>query len=219
MNLAAPETEPPVIAGNVYPKYHTRNPIARRLVAGFLAAFRELTDLSGAENVLEVGCGEGFLSGILAAPGRRIRGIDISPAVIEIARRNPDLAARDIAFEVASVYDLDPLADAAELVICCEVLEHLKEPERALGLLAKLASPYLLVSVPREPLWRILNIMRGRYLADFGNTPGHLQHWSRRSFLGSLARYVDIVEVKTPLPWTMALCRSRHPDSHVRTTG
>ena len=69
MSLATPGAEPPVVAGNVYPKYHTRNPIARRLVAGYLAAFHELVDLSGADDVLEVGCGEGILSTALATKG------------------------------------------------------------------------------------------------------------------------------------------------------
>jgi hypothetical protein len=30
--------------------------------------------------------------------------------------------------------------------------------------------------VPREPIWRIGNMARGRYLGDLGNTPGHIQH-------------------------------------------
>jgi hypothetical protein len=46
-------------------------------------------------------------------------------------------------------------------------------------------------------------------LAALGNTPGHLQHWSTRSFLALLERQVEVREVRTPLPWTMALCRRR----------
>ena len=58
-------------------------------------------------------------------------------------------------------------------------------PERALAEMARVARGYLLVSVPREPLWRALNIARGAYVRDLGNTPGHLNHWSRRAFVGS----------------------------------
>jgi 2-polyprenyl-3-methyl-5-hydroxy-6-metoxy-1,4-benzoquinol methylase len=94
-------------------------------------------------------------------------------------------------------------------VVCCEVLEHLADPARALALLARLAQPHLIVSVPREPLWRILNLARGRYWAALGNTPGHLQHWSARRFLALLHDHVEVREVRTPLPWTMALCRRR----------
>lgn len=209
MSLATPGAEPPLVAGNVYPKYDTRNPIARRLVAGYLVAFHELVDMSGTDEVLEVGCGEGFLSTALATKGYRVRGVDVSPAIIKVARASAAAAGLDVRFEVASVYDMDPDADLAGLVVCCEVLEHLEEPQRAFEILAKVANPYLLVSVPREPLWRVLNVMRGRYLTDLGNTPGHLQHWSQRQFLSTLERFTEVVAVRAPLPWTMALCRAR----------
>lgn len=209
MSCAPSGVEDPGIAGNVYPKYHTGNPIARRLVAGFLASFHELAARAAADDVLEIGCGEGILSMALAAKGRNVRGVDVSPEIIETARAGAAAAGQDVRFEVASVYDLDPERDTAGLVVCCEVLEHLREPRRALELMSRLARPYLLVSVPREPLWRVLNVLRGKYLADVGNTPGHLQNWSRRRFLKLLTQYVEIVEFRSPLPWTMALCRVR----------
>ena len=52
-------------------------------------------------------------------------------------------------------------------------------------------------------------LARGKYLGDLGNTPGHVNHWSRRGFLGLLSRRFEIVEARTPLPWTMALCKRR----------
>ncbi|NNG02898.1 MAG: class I SAM-dependent methyltransferase [Inquilinus sp.] len=204
----AAAAEPPIPVGNHYPKYQTRNPIARLLVGGFLESFRALSRISDAADVLEAGCGEGYLSAIMAADGRRVRGIDISPRVVEQARANPVNRAHGARFEVGSVYDLKPGEDDAELVVCCEVLEHLVEPETALRVLVGLAKPYLLVSVPREPVWRVLNMLSGRYLDAFGNTPGHLQHWSKRSFLTMLGRHAEIVAVRSPLPWTMALCRA-----------
>lgn len=212
MSLRDAEVEPSIPVGNHYPKYHTRNPIARWLVNGFLDSFRDLSRRTQARQVLEVGCGEGHLSAILARDGRQVRGVDISPSVIEQARSHPDNRAHGAQFEVASVYDLIPDRDSAELVVCCEVLEHLEDPEAAVAVLARLARPHLLVSVPREPVWRVLNMARGRYLSDFGNTPGHLQHWSRQRFLSLLRRHVDIVEIRSPLPWTMVLCRARQAD-------
>lgn len=209
MGCAPTGVEDSGVAGNVYPKYHTGNPIARRLVAGFLASFHELAARAAADDVLEIGCGEGILSVALAAEGYRVRGVDVSPQIIETARAGATAAGQDVRFEVASVYDLDPERDTAGLVVCCEVMEHLQDPLRALELMSRLARPYFLVSVPREPLWRVLNVLRGKYLADLGNTPGHLQNWSQRRFLNMLARYVEIVEVRSPLPWTMALCRVR----------
>ena len=37
--------------------------------------------------------------------------------------------------------------------------------------------------VPREPVWRVLNVARGRYVRWLGNPPGHIQHFSRAAFL------------------------------------
>jgi 2-polyprenyl-3-methyl-5-hydroxy-6-metoxy-1,4-benzoquinol methylase len=196
-----------VAGGNHYPKYTARNPIARRLVAGFLGALADLARRSGAHQVHEIGCGEGFLSTMLAQGGYAVRGSDLSPPAVAAARRRATGLGLAMKFRVADVYDLTPEADGAELVVCCEVLEHLAEPARALGVLARLAQPHLIVSVPREPLWRLLNLARGRYWGDLGNTPGHLQHWSAASFLALLEEHVQVREVRTPLPWTMALCR------------
>ena len=53
-------------------------------------------------------------------------------------------------------------------------------PEATLAEMARVARRHLLVSVPREPLWRGLNMARGAYLRDLGNTPGHVNHWSKR---------------------------------------
>jgi hypothetical protein len=78
-----------------------------------------------------------------------------------------------------------------------------------LEVLGQLARPHLIASVPKEPLWRILNLARGRYWSELGNTPGHLQHWSASAFTALLAQRFEVVEVRNPLPWTMALCRAR----------
>ena len=106
-----------------------------------------------------------------------------------------------------AVLVLPPTADAAELVVCCEVLEHLDDPVRGLSVLRRLARPWLIVSVPREPLWRALNLARLSYVGALGNTPGHVNHWSQGAFLDFLAGSVQVVEVRSPLPWTMALCK------------
>jgi 2-polyprenyl-3-methyl-5-hydroxy-6-metoxy-1,4-benzoquinol methylase len=196
-----------VIAGNVYDKQGTRNPIARALVRGFQRALLELVRTSGARRAHEVGCGEGHLAVLLSGVLEHVRASDISARIIEEARRVAAEAGASVDLSVASIYELEPERDGEELIVCCEVLEHLERPDEALDLLARAARSQLLVSVPREPLWRMLNMARGRYLRALGNTPGHLNHWSRRSFLAFLSSRVEVVAVRSPLPWTMALCR------------
>lgn len=199
--------DPAQPGGNFYPKYTTYNPVGRFLVNSFLADLLRLVRRSGASEVHDIGCGEGFLSTMLGRHGFRVRGCDVAPAAVAAATRRAADLSLPTPFAVADLYDLTAGRDDAELVICCEVLEHLSDPEQALRLLARLARPHLIVSVPREPLWRILNVGRGRYLRHLGNTPGHLQHWSKGAFLSLLERHFEICEVRTPIPWTMALCR------------
>jgi len=172
---------------------------------GFLGSVVELVKIASPSDIHEVGCGEGLLSIHLSGQAMRIRGSDFSEQVIEKARKNATGAGASIEFKAADLYAFDPEKDAASMIICCEVLEHLEEPGRAMEMLCRVARPHLLVSVPREPIWRILNLMRGQ----LHDTPGHIQHWSKTGFLSFLERYVEVVEVRTPLPWTIALCRTR----------
>jgi 2-polyprenyl-3-methyl-5-hydroxy-6-metoxy-1,4-benzoquinol methylase len=199
--------------GNVYDKYGTSNPVARRLMAGFMAQLDELVERTGASEAHEVGCGEGELAIRLARRGIRMRGTDAFPQVLEEARRRSVAAGVEIDFEAAPVEELNPARDGAALILCCEVFEHLEDPERALDVLAALAKPWVIASVPREPLWRALNLARFSYVGEMGNTPGHLNHWSRRDFVRFLTRRFEVTEVRSPTPWTMVLCRVQSPPS------
>ncbi|HET9119407.1 MAG TPA: methyltransferase domain-containing protein [Solirubrobacterales bacterium] len=198
--------------GNVYDKYGTSNPVARRLMARFMSDLDELVERSGAREAHEVGCGEGEVSIRVARRGIRVRGTDAFPRVLEEARRRASAAGLEIDFEARPVEELEPERDAAELVVCCEVLEHLDDPERGLDVLSRLAKPWLIASVPREPLWRTLNLARLTYVRELGNTPGHLSHWSRAGFERFLGRRFEVVELRSPIPWSMALCRGLEAD-------
>jgi len=197
-------------AGNVYDKYASRNPIARVLMNGFLGAFDLLVERTQARDVLEVGCGEGHLSLRLASGGRAVTGFDVDAAIVEQARADAQRRGLPARFFQRSVYDLDSSLKP-DLLVCCEVLEHLEDPRRALQTMSAVGSPYLLFSVPREPIWRALNMARGSYISDLGNTPGHINHWSKRAFLRLLREYVHVCEVRSPLPWSLVLCRPKIP--------
>lgn len=202
-----PIAEKDLNGGNIYPKYQTRNPVAQLLMRNFLRTFDRLVSMTGAGKAHEVGCGEGFLSIRLAQQGFSVRGSDTSAAIIEVANSSAAKAGLHVEFQKASIYELNRTNDAAHLIVCCEVLEHLPDPAAALDVLSELADPFLLVSVPREPIWRVLNVCRGKYVGSLGNTPGHIQHWSSEGFLSFLGRRFDVIQAARPLPWTMALCR------------
>lgn len=206
---SAPVPDYANVAGNHYDKYTARNPVARWLLRGFLGALHDLAGSTGASSVLEVGCGEGYLSIGLAGRGYAVQGFDVDPGIVATANAAAHAAGLDRPFRVASVYDLAPGDAGIDLVVCCEVLEHLPDPALALERIAALGAPWAIFSVPREPLWRALNVARGKYVRQLGNTPGHIQHWSATAFTDLVAERFRIVEIRRPLPWTMLLCKTR----------
>lgn len=209
MKVSGGRSEQGVVFGNTYDKYGSRNPFARLLMRGFTGCLERYVERAAPASIHEVGCGEGYWGLRWAGRGIPYRGTDFSAGAVEFARSNARGAGVDPErFSVRSVYDLSD-ADQADLVVCCEVLEHLDDPAAALARLASAAGRHLILSVPREPLWRVLNVARGAYLADGGNTPGHLQHWSRRAFVrfASVAPGFEIVAHCAPLPWTLVLLR------------
>jgi 2-polyprenyl-3-methyl-5-hydroxy-6-metoxy-1,4-benzoquinol methylase len=187
-------------------KYQSSNPVARFLVSNFLTTLMDVVGRTGAREAHEIGCGEGQITGLLARQGIRVRGCDVSDDALQVAASEAARANLPIAYERRDIYQLTP-DDAAELVLCCEVLEHLTDPEHALQRLLQITRAHLILSVPREPIWHILNMARGKYLTALGNTPGHYNHWSTRQFVRFVARYARIVEVRSPLPWTIVHCR------------
>ncbi len=190
-------------------KYQSGNPIARHLVNGFMTTILKVVQETGEKDVHEIGCGEGHIVGMLARNGYRVRGCDIEPTALAVARSEAERHGLDIPLDQKSVYDLDPREDSADVVLCCEVLEHLTDPAAALDRLLAVTRKHLIVSVPREPIWHLLNMARGKYLHALGNTPGHYQHWTRSMFVDFVGGRSDIVSVKTPLPWTIVRCRPR----------
>jgi 2-polyprenyl-3-methyl-5-hydroxy-6-metoxy-1,4-benzoquinol methylase len=200
-------SEEGIITGNTYDKYGSTNPVVRRLMSAFERTLDQLFEQSDPSSVLDVGCGEGVLVHQWAKRlgDRRVVGIDLQEESIQAGwaeRRAPNLEYRMMHAE-----NLPFAENEFDLASAIEVLEHVPDPEHTLAEMARCAERHLLVSVPREPLWRMLNMARGAYWPALGNTPGHLNHWSRRSFVRLLSSYGQVAEVRSPFPWTMLLVR------------
>jgi SAM-dependent methyltransferase len=200
-------TEPAVPTGNTYDKYGSTNPVVRRLMAGFERSVDELFAQAAPRTVLDIGCGEGVLTAQWAQRlgTGRVVGVDLEDPKLEAewAQRQRE----NLEFRAMPAERLEFSDNEFELVAATEVLEHVPDPALVLNEMARVSARHLLVSVPHEPLWRALNVARGAYLRDLGNTPGHLNHWSRRSFVNLLGRFGEVSQVRSPFPWTMLLVR------------
>lgn len=196
-----------IITGNTYDKYNATNPVAKRLQANFEKNLDELFKLAKPKSLLDVGCGEGVLVHQWAKilDNKRVVGIDLEEKSIQAGWKKR--VAPNLEYKIMRAEDLPFKNNEFDVATAIEVLEHVPDPEHTVAEMARVAKNYLLVSVPREPIWRIVNMMRGAYIKDFGNTPGHLNHWSARQFENMLSRRGKIVELRTPFPWTQILLK------------
>jgi 2-polyprenyl-3-methyl-5-hydroxy-6-metoxy-1,4-benzoquinol methylase len=200
-------SEDGIVTGNTYDKYGSQNPLVRRLMGGFERTLDELMAHAEPRSLLDVGCGEGVLvhRWALRMPEARVVGIDLQEESIQVGWSQRE--APNLEYRMTGAESLPFEADEFDLATAIEVLEHVPDPEHTLEEMARCARRHLLVSVPREPLWRMLNLARGAYVSQLGNTPGHLNHWSRRSFARLLERHGEVLEARSPFPWTMLLVR------------
>lgn len=100
----------------------TRAAWAARL-AGWLPA--------GPWDVLDLGCGTGSLTALLAQAGHRVTGVDVSPQMIERARAKLDVAGLPATFVVGDA--AHPLGDQVDVVLARHLLWTLPDPHTALS--------------------------------------------------------------------------------------
>lgn len=198
------DTEP-TVDGNAYDRYHSKNPIARSLMHGYLDTVAKLVAPLELDSLLDVGCGEGHLLAHIRSvkPNARCEAVDTSARMIELAQSSyPDMS-----FRVASAYELPYDDGAFDLVVATDLLQLLADPQRALREMVRVSRRYVLLSVPREPMWRALNLARLAYLDEWGNPPGHVQHYRRADFLNMVRGHLRLARVELPVPWVVVLGR------------
>lgn len=184
--------------------------IGKKLLNGYFLAVEELVRHTGLSErpqpkAIEIGCGEGHSTTRL----KRLLPDQVTFQASEYVEHLVPLAQQmnpDIPVQQESVYETRHSDGKFDLVFLLEVLEHLDYPDKALQEIHRILKPggYLIMGVPREPLWRALNMLRGAYLKDLGNTPGHLDHWSAAGICGFTKKHFGPIHFKkTPLPWTL----------------
>jgi 2-polyprenyl-3-methyl-5-hydroxy-6-metoxy-1,4-benzoquinol methylase len=199
---SAASGQPPDTAN--YAKFQTRNLLARFLFDRFYRVLGRMVTESLPESVLDAGCGEGeTLERLQGTLPREVQGFDNNPACVAFASaRLP--AYR---FRTGDVCHIDHEDDRFDLVLCLEVLEHLADPARAMRELVRVSRRHIIISVPNEPLFRLTNLARWKYVGRWGDHPEHCQHWNRASLTAFLAGSADVVAVQPSYPWLIAHCR------------
>jgi 2-polyprenyl-3-methyl-5-hydroxy-6-metoxy-1,4-benzoquinol methylase len=182
-------------------KHENTNPVQRALIAHFHRRLCELVSARQPSEILEVGCGEGYVLGALRDAGVQcpMFGIDFSETAIEHAKaRVPDAT-----FNVQDARELANTGRQYDLVLMIEVLEHLPDAQSMLAVLGRLSKRHVVVSVPWEPFFRGLNFLRGKHVWALGNDPEHIQHWGRREFQKWVGRELEVQDAPLVFPWTL----------------
>lgn len=109
---------------------------ARRNLGQVHDALIELANPPDNANILDVGCGTGILSSRLAetAEGLRVRGVDINPRMIRVARQRGDIRGLRVEYQVGTVARLPYPDEQFGIVSSCLLFHLLESSERELGL-------------------------------------------------------------------------------------
>jgi 2-polyprenyl-6-hydroxyphenyl methylase / 3-demethylubiquinone-9 3-methyltransferase len=92
--------------------------------------------------LLDIGCGGGLLAEALARHGAHVSGIDLAPAMIEVARLHALGSELQIDYQVCSAQQLVAQAGAPfDVITCMELVEHVPSPAALLGAAARLLRP------------------------------------------------------------------------------
>ena len=152
---------------------------------GYAANFRrwmrsELSDLSLASAILEVGCGDASFTKSLAQHSSRVTAIDISEhQIAKNAAAHPQIAF--VQHDVANRFPFAP--ESFDAIWCSEVLEHLFDPGFALREMHRVLKPggRLLVTVPHHGLCKNVLIALFRWDEHFTPSNPHIRFFTRNT--------------------------------------
>lgn len=192
------------VTGNYFNKYKSKNLFVKFLMRRFVRTYLHLVAFTSGTKWLDAGCGEGYLLEYLQRkfPQFTISGIDIGDREIALAKKLLPQATITKANVTAIPYP----NDSFDVVAANEVLEHMKHPVKLIKELKRVSAKYVLISVPNEPFFRMVNVFRMKYLLRLGNTPGHFQNFTKKSLKRLLEKQFREVYVKSALLWNFALC-------------
>jgi ubiquinone/menaquinone biosynthesis C-methylase UbiE len=190
-------------------EYESQNIISKWLINRFYNKIKYIIDIyiKPRDKILEIGCGS-------AESSKRIFSLlqncyfeasDFDSRYVSIINQ------KKYPFRVIqeSVYDLKRDDNEFDIIFFLEVLEHLESPYVAIKELFRVSNKYLIVSVPDEPFWRICNILRGKYLKNIGNTPGHINHFNSKSLKKLIAPFSTSIIIYKQFPWLIAVAKIR----------
>ena len=163
-----------------YKKYKSKNPLKRIIVSRFKKKISKfLLEYNDKDSLLDVGCGEGFVADYIYhnTKIKNIVGIDNSDIALSYAKKNNP----NITYKNMDICDLKEKSKY-DLVICLEVLEHMKNPEVIVKNLCDCARKKIIISVPHEPFFSLGNLVFLKNVKRLGVPEEHINIWTKKKF-------------------------------------
>ncbi|MEK7154751.1 MAG: methyltransferase domain-containing protein [Patescibacteria group bacterium] len=172
-----------------YNKFHASLTIQKRIISENNFTYRKIIKIlnpivkSKTLNILDYGCGVGTIDFFLANMGHSVIGVDISPKAISICKKS----AKAIGVSANTKFKMvNSILGKFDLIICSEVLEHLKNDYFTVRKLVRLLNNKgkIIVSVPstNAPLFKI------QLTEHFDIKVGHLRRYSVNSLRDLIKR-------------------------------
>ncbi len=138
--------------------------------------------------VLDVGCGSGEGTAILAQTARTVTGVDVDPSMIELAGSNNSCGNVD--FRVMDCASLDlPSADF-DVVVCNALLEYLSDPDAFFREADRVLHLHGRIICGTKNLERSLTSRSGKPVYR-----NHLQEFTAETLAGSMAKHFASIEI------------------------
>lgn len=193
------------IGGNYFDKYNSKNPIIRILMKNFYDTFIGCLEKESFNTMVDIGCGEWHLTNIIQKRFiKNKRCIEIT--ALEYEQETIKIGNTLYPSLWIQKWNILKLYGEYDLLIASEVLEHIEDFEWAISACKNIA-PICIFSVPNEPWFRIANIVRLKYIFRLGNTPGHVNNWTRKKFELLLKKHFLSVKLQRTGIWNVVVCK------------
>ena len=144
--------------------------------------------------IADLGCGTGTLSLLLAAAGHSLKGLDLAPAMVEMAQEKAGAAGNDVEFAVGDVAD-PPWPDGSfDVVLCRHVLWALDDPAAALEEWFRIL----------KPTGRLI-LIEGRWWTGAG-----IESAAAVELLAASGRSAWVTPLEDPALWGQAITDERY---------
>ncbi|HRY63187.1 MAG TPA: class I SAM-dependent methyltransferase [Patescibacteria group bacterium] len=157
-----------------------------KVFAEHMARYRFVTSFIKNKKVLDIACGSGYGSAMIAEAGAaRVVGGDIDVATIESARKN--YQTNNLTFEVVDAVAL-PFEDKSfEAVVSLETIEHSSEAEKMMRELARVLTDdgVFILSTPNREATKKLGI----------NNPFHVGELNKEELIALMGKYFQRLEI------------------------